>query len=384
MVSFKIVALENTEISKFDYVLSKTDLVRLPFSLKSVLGQDYDTTILFPLPPKKINTYAEIADQSAIEFARKHTMYAETQKILIQGKFAWLPACVDPFLEKESLKTAGYYLTALFDHDDRIDLRESTLADLKLTNARITAVLSGELPTETDAPRVRAMAEIYNTMLKPLREKGVDYTFFTKTLQDYLNATEVEEKIHQKGKINEQFYIENRQHTGGAGNAFALICLLNEINVPKLMKEHVELTYMLRLVVDSVGFLNDVYSLPKEIKEIQKQIKGYGGNPEDPEEIKKHVTSNIVLLKWRAGCKMDEAIDKGKQLYEEKITGFFDALDNLKEELPTNTDLCKIVFALEGWLFGHPAWALGSGRYNPESQLTLPEYSAFLERIRAL
>ena len=197
-----------------------------------------------------------------------------------------------------------------------------------------------------------------------------------------LQSTELEASAHKTDTMDEEFYIANRQNTGGACNAFALLCFMNEINISKVLDEHVQLKYMIRMMADSVGILNDLYSLPKELKEIQKKIESSGLNPNDPTEIKKHVSSNIVLIKWKNGESIEDSIAHAIALYEQKISGFMKMKKTIDEELSSNPELQTTLYCLTGWLSGHPTWALGSGRYNPKATLTSESYVDFLSSLQ--
>jgi len=381
----KIIALSPS--NKIEaYVCSPLQFVKVPFQIKKILGETYPVLFYFPLPPMDVNQSVEAVESTIKPFAHSFGIYKEMDAMLENSRFAWLPGCVDPYLGFEKLLAASHYLTALFDHDDGIDLELLSESNMPLTlksiNIRLEEVLTGSPVMETDIPRVKAMGHVYQTYFCPLIEKGIDYTFFTKTLKQYLQSTELEVAAHATGSIDEAFYEENRRYTGGAGNAFALMCFLNEINAAQLIENHLSFGHAFQMVVDSVGILNDLYSLPKEIKEIQKKLAEQGLAPNDPEQIKSQVSSNIVLIKWKDGLSMQDAISETVHMYEKKINGFKKAIRLLQEDLPGKLELQKGVYCLEGWVFGHPTWALGSGRYNDKATLTTEDYVLFLHDLK--
>ena len=368
-----------------NYLKEKTVFTFYKHSVKDLKGNKIDYKVIFPIFPL-VNSYTEEAQKKVMSFSKKFGLYIGNNSILEAQKFAWLPGCVSPFLSKEGLEGSSVYLTTLFDHDDDIDLcdsnRKINLDKLDHINRRIREILNGGQCKMEDIPRVKAMFHIYQTYLEPMINLGIDYSFFTKTLHEYLQSTEVEKRTKEKNiDIDASFYIENRQHTGGGGNAFALTCFLQKIDVVKTFKEYIEVQYMVRLTVDCIGILNDMYSLSKEIKEIQKKLQELGNDIDNELEFKKLITSNLVLLKWKEGLSFEDALEYANGLYLSKMKGFFNLKKEIGDFILVDKNLQKVIFELEGWFFGHPVWAFNSGRYNKNSNLSFESVIQFKERL---
>lgn len=373
--------------------------------LGKVLIDSLSADFIFPTPPT-VNPHVEEVQQKVVPFAKQFGLYTGYEELLERSKFAWLPGYVHPYLTSEQLEGVSLYLTALFAHDDAIDIyipnKELKPKALEVVNLAIEEVLSGvplsklsqlleekyqiKDPSLMDVVlndnRLKAMEFIYVKYFEPLVQKGINYTFFLETLHKYLQSTVLEaEQIHESASIKELDYLENRRHTGGGENAFAAICFLLGIDIPICFKQYLRLSHMLGYVVDAIGLLNDIYSLPKEVRELQKKVLKESGNTSDAGLIKSKVTSNLVLIKWREGLSLTEAISYTNKKYFERLNVYFLNRNALLKSYSSDPILKAVIFAMDGWLFGHPAWAVGSGRYNPDCTLSLETVPQFIEKL---
>lgn len=359
-----------------------------PYSIEDLKGESNQNHFLFP-PAPIINQHSDVVQAEMIDLAQEFSLCPEKVMQLEAQKFAFLSGSVSPFLSKNGLRATSIYLYALFDHDDYIDSEgtQINLDKLKNINDQIMDVMKGK-PCPKNAPnRVIAFSKFYEQYIKDTINDATreNYNFFITTLNDYLKSTEVEEQLKNYIEpIDTNCYLENRQHTGGGRNLFALHGLLQDINVSEINQKHILTTSMLRFTMDCVGLLNDMYSAPKEIKEIQKKLAILDKDPNNEEEFKKYVTSNLVLLKFKEGYTLKRSMDYVNQLYLSRMKSFFLLKTLLKPYLANDEKLRQYVFELECWFWGHPLWALNSGRYNKnkESNLSVQQASAFAHNLK--
>jgi hypothetical protein len=141
---------------------------------------------------------------------------------------------------------------------------------------------------------------------------------------------------------------------------------------------------MCELMADIVGLLNDIYSAPKEFDELKKRVAANGGNPDNEQDLKRFVTSNLVLIKWRDGMSLKEAVQYTNDKYREKLQSYMQLRQKAVQEVKEHdAEAQATVVAIDGWVSGHPVWALNSGRYTKAQAMSVEKVGEFLRMVRA-
>lgn len=347
--------------------------------------EEYIVGIRFPLPVG-VHPDVEKVETTIQNFIKKHGLYKGLEEGVARSKFAWLPGLVLPHLSTRALEGVSLYFVALFAHDDALDIHTSEgeidPKKLQKINDRMEAVLKGASLQEDDLPRIKAIKEVFEEYFRPIQLTGLDFTPFWTTLHEYLQSTVSEARhIVENVPITEQTYIKYRPLTSGIDNAFAAICLFLGVDISKLFAEEINLKYTKEFMVTAASILNDITSAPKELKEIQKKVKQSGGNPNNITELKAKITSNLVLIKWRDGLPIEDALNQTKQLYESLVKSFYECKKLLKPKYQDNAEMKGLIYSAEGWLFGHGVWECNSSRYNKVNHMILESIQNYFEAL---
>jgi len=359
---------ELERISKMkSYVLNPRKFVEFNHNLGEILGEPFSVTFKAP-HQDLVNPVNESVEQETLEFARKNSLYIGKESFLKRCGFGWLVGCVHPLMTEEASRATSFYYTLLFNHDDFVDtgspveIREQ----LQVIHEQLIGVWKDKVP-DPKFPQLQTAHRLFTDYFKPKMKPAHLFSFEEESLRKYLQSVYQEKELKY---VNQEEYLQNRQHTGGIRHVVSIQCLLEGLDTFQMLYDTLTFDHLLRDVSDIVGILNDVLSLSKELSQIQKVIKSEGGDPNDITLIKQRIQSNIVLIKFRDGLSMKDALSESLKLYHEKLATF----DNKKEFYlrdnpnPSN-DAIKFLYILEGWLFGHPAWTVLSGRYNAENKL---------------
>jgi hypothetical protein len=356
-------------------------------------GEKIDFQVSAPLPMGVHPEIAKIEAELQV-FIKTHGLYKGKEEGVAASKFGWLASLVMPVLGYDATLGLSKYYLALFDHDDALDTEEVVPGEQERVNKLMEEVLQDKVPLlESHPSRIKAIKEVFDRYLKPLDASATSFKYFWETLRKYLSSIESEahfelavkkesltESPKAKRVVSESVYEINRPNTSGIYNAFAATCLLLGVDSEKAEKTHADLRNMIDFMVQGASWLNDIVSAAKELSDLKKKFYNLS-----IQELKKKVTSNIVLIKWRDGKSFTDAVAKTVKKYEKTLKGFYSLKDILTERgAMTDPEVKAIVVALEGWFSGHPVWC-GSGRYHkgiPAKWLESPE--ALLEHGRQL
>lgn len=376
--------LELSRISKMrDYVLKRhPDLVHYNHSLGRILGQEYPIEFKAPNQPM-VNPISDEVEKETLKFAGSNSLYVGKEAFLQKCGFGWLVGCVHPLMDKVSSEAISFYYTLLFNHDDFVDTgsQMEVKEQLEHIHEQLINVWKDQAP-DPAFPQLQTAHRLFTEYFKPNMNSEHKFSFEEESLRKYLQSVYQETEVKH---VNEEEHLQNRQHTGGIRHAISVQCLREGLDTFQMLYDTLTFDHLLRDVSDIVGILNDILSLKKELKQIQEAIKKDGKNPNDITEIKKRIQSNIVLIKFRDGLSLREALDKSLKLYHEKLDTFYNKKEFYLSKNPDpSNDAIKFLYILEGWLFGHPLWAILSGRYNPESHLTHEEIHQKISRTKIL
>jgi hypothetical protein len=370
------------------YVRSSTVMVREHTLIDlGEIGGRVSADFAFPLPPEQVvNPYSAQTKPLLYEYLKYYNIYADRMEKCLRYQFEDLPACVHPYSSQIAQEASAYAYATLFGLDDGIDGKGvSDPIFLARLYEQMELAFNGNVPAAehlpfpsdmSDSSRqefigiVQGLARLHEVYYHPVLEHtGAEFGFEKETLHEYLTSTLVE-KRQEHQFVTEEQYLQNRQDTGGIRHAYAILAFFERINVRRLMKLYGQLGYMLREVADAVGILNDVLSAGKELKELQEKVRRSGGDPNNLKILKENVTSNLVLIKWRDGKSFQDAVNESIKQYEQKVRSFYSFKGQIKGDLEKDPQLVRAIFLMEGWLFGHPVWALKrSARYGDGATL---------------
>jgi len=362
-----------------DYVLRQTPkFVQYSHDLGEVLGQRYQAAFQAP-QQHLVSLESDSIEKQNLKFARENHLYVGKEGFLERCGFGWLVGCVHPLMETEAFKATTFYYTLLFNHDDFVDTGSviEVKQQLLQIHEQLVNVWKDKAP-DAQFPQLLTAQQLFTQYFKPKMNPTHQFSFEVESLKKYLQSVYQETEVKH---VNQEEHLQNRQHTGGIRHAISVQCLMEGIDTFQLLYDNLTLDHLLRDVSDIVGILNDILSLKKELKQIQEAItQDSQKDPNDISEIKKNIQSNIVLIKFRDGKSMQEAIDESIALYHEKLDTFYNKKEFFIKNNPnaTNSEI-KFLYILEGWLFGHPTWAIMSGRYNKINRLNLEEITQLLK-----
>lgn len=357
-------------------------LTRKEHSLGKILGESIVVDICFPKPPQTFFGDPDELEKECILFQKKYELYKQKPLIPKVSKFGYLTWLTTPFSEKKALDSISKYFLALFDLDDAID-EEGIAQDKHESSIKdILGILEGVDPRDLTSPRTKGILAVYLESIKPVvEEHGTNTSFLIESCRQYLYSTLQE--VSQES-VNSEDQLALRQHTGGIRHAIGTQAIHESIDVQTLIKENFELENMIRAVADCVGLLNDILSLNKEIKAIEKKIRSVGKNPEDIQIFKDEIRSNYVLILFKEGNTIKEAVEKALSKYTKKLESYRNIKEALfkRRENKLSKPIVKLLFILEaGWLSGHPVWGMLSGRYNPKDGLTVENVVKFIKSL---
>ncbi len=386
-------------------------------------------------------------EEKMIQFCEQFGLYQESDVIkagLKRSGLSYLFGTVAPFFPVKELLLSVNYLAALFNNDDKLDEvspspepeqpsteeekpteslhRHNTWGLTSLSSLALLGALSGDKVSKNAPSRVKAMAALY----KDLKEYDIvdaeSAPAFYETLGRYLQSCQVEQidaASHSRRAVDEQSYLLNREKTGGLPNVLAFQLKLIGIEMDRLSKEYPEFNDMVVALAGAVGALNDLISLPKELKEVEVQAKAIlhrkylekkasleekaksftefpqkfkdeleqladrADHPTE-EDIKRVVSRNLVLIKWKRGVPLGQAIDETRQKYQEYIESYYRRRASFLAGASHNQDWgAKLaLLIMDGWLSGHPVWALLSGRYHKIGRLSILAINEFCKELR--
>lgn len=367
-----------------EYVSRPVTMVSYEHTI-TIQGQVIKFPIRFPIPPA-VNSYSDLIEAKIADLVAEFGLYKGLESLVTACSFAFLSGLISPYSSESCQEGLSFYYTTLFDHDDCIDLHNASGEIdpdvLQEVNDRLEFILAGHAATATDLPRVKAIARIYDIYFRPIIEGGAEFEYAQITFHEYLQSTVQEARhIQSEVKILEEVYLEHRQHTGGIRHAFAVMCLSEGVNIACLLKRYINLQFMLRLISDVVGILNDALSFEKELRELMKKNPSVGAH--EIELLKAKVTSNLVLIKWRDGMSFADAVAHANDIYQKKLDAFYALKTELEPFFTKDAALRKITFLMEGWLFGHPIWAVNIMRYNRsiKGPLTIAKANDFIRQF---
>jgi len=324
-----------------------------------VAGAEAEQFIIPPLDcpiPPLVSNYVEQVDERTIEWACSHGLASDdrAKHKLREGKFGWFGARVHPHDSFDELSLVTDWLTWLFYHDDiwcddvaikqRGDLRRFIAA-----HQRFMAILNGvTVRTERYDPLDSSLADIRRRLLEKTSADGLQH--FIHSVKDYFEGNLWEVSNHTQGVIPDiTTYMKMRPFAGGVNTCLEIGCIVAQIRLKPDVHEHLYVRQLTLLANNCATWINDLFSLSKEIRE---------GN-----------MSNLILTVCNERqCSLQAAINTVAEMCNAEIRAFSSLLSRFSDIPPLryqrDTDLQRYIALLQRWIRGNLDWSLETRRYS--------------------
>lgn len=285
-------------------------------------------------------------------WARTHglTRDPKVAERLRRVRFDLLAALTYPRCPREEFLVAAKWCTWLFFHDDLLCDRQSSHGiespeKLARVHERLLRILAGEPAKPIDGPLGSALQNLRDDML---RWGGAQWMArFTANVTHHFEANEWEalNRIHDRVP-SISTYISMRQHSGAVYTAFDLIELVEDLHIPDETRNHVAIRQILRMANNCICWVNDLFSLAKEIEE---------SNP----------NNLVIALKSERGLSLADAMRTAVEMHNAELV----ALQKLISDLPNLTltltnDLLDLLAGARSWMRGNLLWSEQTLRYQ--------------------
>jgi len=302
-------------------------------------------------PPLRRNHHESALLEMLVEWARRHQLAGPTIiDRLRQVRFDLLAAFTYPRCPREEFVLAAKWCTWLFFHDDLLCDRKpesgiTTPQQLAIHHERMLAVLTGAPLVASDSPLTRSLAELRGELLRWGSEEWL--ARFIADVSAHFRANEWEALNRVRGLAPPvSTYVQMRQHAGAVFTAFHLIELVEDLQLEERVRRHPAFCQLAAMANNCICWVNDLYSLAKEILE---------GNP-----------NNLVLaLRSERRCSLAEAMALAVDMHNAEIAGF----ERLAADLPAlgvplDADLRDYLHGVRAWIHGNHRWSQSTLRYQ--------------------
>ncbi len=311
-------------------------------------------------PEERSNPHQEAIVSPLGEWAERHGLAQEAviAERLEQVRFNVLVAQTYPLAPYEEFLLAAKWCTWLFFHDDWLCDRQASCADgivgpdvLRGVHQSLLEVLGGRAPGPSD-PLERSLHEI---AVEALRWGGVEWMErFRYNVRCHFAANEKEAENRQRGLVpSVSEYIKMRPLSGAVYTAFDFVELVEDLDIGPDLRSHVAFRRLALLANNCICWLNDLYSLAKEIFE---------GNP-----------NNLVLaLRHERDLSLAEAMSQAVEMHNREYGEFEALLGELTGlGLVLDRDLRAYLRGIRSWMLGNAAWSQQTLRYQDLLNMTL-------------
>jgi len=306
-----------------------------------------------------INPHVETIIGPLGEWAQRHGL-AEEEKIarrLDQVCFNVLVAHTYPKAPYDEFLLAAKWCTWLFFHDDWLcdrqvdgELGIVSPEELAIVHHGLLDVLGGRAPS--DDPLERSLAEFAGEV----RRWGGDLWMerFTQNVGRHFEANEWEAENRAQARVPSiRSYVEMRPYAGAVYTAFDFIDLVQDLDIDPALRSHDAFCKLALQANNCICWVNDLYSLAKEIFE---------GNP-----------NNLVLaLREEEGICLAEAMARVVEMHNDEYRAFERLAGELGQRgLVPERDLRAYLDGLRSWMLGNAAWSRLTLRYQDLLNMTV-------------
>ncbi|MBP1150944.1 MULTISPECIES: terpene synthase family protein [Methylocaldum] len=298
--------------------------------------------------PSRLNSHAEAANRHTLAWVRRFNLVTDDREWqrLEASKFSWLAARAYPDAPYEGLNIVSDWNTWLFIRDDQCDESGFGRSPDKLAHfhERLTEILTGREPNETDLPLARALHDLYLRLRQIANDDWM--CRFILSVVEYFESSVWEAKNRASGITPDPLtYVTMRPFTGGLYTDIELIDVVEDISLPLHVRKHDTLQNLIRMANNVVCWSNDIISFAKEVQH-------------------NDVHNLVVTFQHHRRLSLQDAIQQAAELTNREVRNFI----ALKEQLPTfgaaiDSDVQRFVSVLCSWMRGNLDWSYSSGRY---------------------
>lgn len=242
------------------------------------------------------------------------------------------------------------WLFVLDDLCDEAGLGHSPMELAQVHAAYLDILRGGPIP-QVQGPSPHALADLYQRMRAVASPTCMQR--FIGAVADYCHGN-VWEAINRARQIvpDRRSYCAMRRFTGGLYIFFALIEMVEHIELPDAVRDHPIVQRMTDIANDVVCWCNDVISLEKEL---------HSGD----------VHNLVLVLQHEQGSSLQVAVDRVAALCDAQVREFI----QLEERLPTfgaavDEALHRYVQGLRCWMRANLDWSAASNRYHPALEIS--------------
>ncbi|MBW4512005.1 MAG: terpene synthase [Scytonematopsis contorta HA4267-MV1] len=306
--------------------------------------------------PSKVNKYADVLEDYAIEWVSRFNMLANESSIerFRKSKFFLLTSGAYPSSKLEELRIANDLLSWLFIWDDQCDLSDIGKQPEVLNDFhnKFLDILRGAKITSQDIPISHALNNLRQRILQKSTEEW--FVYFYEAFEDYFNGCLLESK-NRKLKIIPDIdtYIKLRRSSLGLEQNLIMSELCNQFILSKVLRRHEILKKLKYMAIDILAWCNDIFSASREI-------------------ATGDVHNLVFLLHYHEEISLDEAMKRAAQMHDQKVKEMI----SLEASLPSfgeklDVELSKYISGLHTWISSNLNWYAYSGRYESLKRLEL-------------
>ncbi|CAG8443568.1 14350_t:CDS:1 [Dentiscutata erythropus] len=294
-------------------------------------------------------------EKHCYEWAKKFELIKKktTNKEFKGSKFGLLICYIFPTASFERRCLAIDFFNWLFFVDDLIDDNNKNLKpeEIKTVLDKFKSILDDNLQSEVlQSPLVIALWDVWARMKKITNE--IWRMKFRNTILLYFDACylNAQNEFSNKFPNSVEEYIKIRRNSGAVMTSFNLIEPLLGIQISY---DNKELRNLMEYCNDHICFINDIYSLQKELLE--------GG-----------VDNIIIVLCHLHQSSLQEAVNYAVELINQRMTQIQEIANKFMQfNLENNQDISKYVNALLDIVVGSFHWHKMSGRYSIKKNETM-------------
>lgn len=308
-----------------------------------------------PIPPL-VSNHVEEVDERTIEWACAHGLVSDDREKhkLREGKFGWFGARVHPHDSFDELSLVTDWLTWLFYHDDIWcdDVATKRRGDLRrfiAAHQRFIDILNGmTVRTERYGPLESSLADIQRRLLERTSIDGSQ--LFIRSVKDYFEGNLWEVSNHTQGIIPDMTtYLKMRPFAGGVNTCLEIGCIVTQIRLTPDVREHLYVRQLTLLANNCATWINDLFSLSKEIRE---------GN----------MSNLVVTVRNERQSSLQAAINTVAEMCNAEIRAFGTLLSRFSDtpslRFHRGTHLQRYIALLERWIRGNLDWSIETKRYS--------------------
>lgn len=332
-----------------------------PINIGEIEGVELSGHIFNPFPPG-MNTHYESSNEHSKRWLIQQNLFTETdrgyQKFLM-GDFARLAAYCYRQESEENLHLVTDFIAWLFRHDDFRDSKDIMIGrnpdQIKSMNSFLENVLKNgslavELEHETiikEYPLIWALGTSLldiRTRLLEQSENG-DFSHFVKSMSQYFDANFWEAENRKGNTVSSVLVYQHwRKFTSAVIPTYEIGYLLRGISIPSDIREKIAFISMQTHSSNAICFVNDLFSLRKEIND--------------------SITENLVIVKKNEDTSTyASAFDKAIALTNKEVQEYQKLQENIKKN-PLLKNYISAYELCESWMDGNLRWSMQVKRYK--------------------